>query len=43
VQLQRDFRNCPGGRAYNALLFRVFRLELWFALALCVAALLSRL
>lgn len=42
LQWLRDFRSCPGGRAYNALLFRVFRLELWFALALCVAALLSR-
>ena len=42
LQLQRDIRNCPGGSAYNALLFRVFRLELWFALALCMAALLSR-
>jgi 1,4-dihydroxy-2-naphthoate octaprenyltransferase len=43
LQLVRDIRACPGGRAYNALLFRVFRLELWFALALCVAALLTRL
>jgi 1,4-dihydroxy-2-naphthoate octaprenyltransferase len=43
MQLQQDFRNCPGGRAYNALLFRVFRLEMGFALALCAAALLTRL
>jgi 1,4-dihydroxy-2-naphthoate octaprenyltransferase len=43
LKLERDFRHCPGGRAYNALLFRVFRLELWFALALCAAALLTRL
>jgi 1,4-dihydroxy-2-naphthoate octaprenyltransferase len=42
LHLVRDIRNCPGGRAYNALLFRVFRLELWFALALCAAALLTR-
>ena len=39
----RDFRACAGGQAYNGLLFRVFRLELWFALALCAAALLTRL
>jgi 1,4-dihydroxy-2-naphthoate octaprenyltransferase len=43
LRLVRDIRTCPGGRAYNALLFRVFRLELWFALALCAAALLTRL
>jgi 1,4-dihydroxy-2-naphthoate octaprenyltransferase len=42
VVLHRDFRHCPGGLAYNAILFRVFRLELWFALALSLAAVLAR-
>jgi 1,4-dihydroxy-2-naphthoate octaprenyltransferase len=41
-QLQSDFRNCPPGLGFNAILFRVFRLELWFALLLTLAALLAR-
>jgi 1,4-dihydroxy-2-naphthoate octaprenyltransferase len=43
LQLQRDFGNCPPGLAFNAILFRVFRLELWFAFALTAAAVLTRL
>jgi 1,4-dihydroxy-2-naphthoate octaprenyltransferase len=38
----RDFRKCKPGLAYNAILFRVFRLEMWFALTLSGAAVLSR-
>jgi 1,4-dihydroxy-2-naphthoate octaprenyltransferase len=41
-RLQGDFRTCPPGLGFNALLFRVFRLELWFALALAAAAVLAR-
>ena len=41
-QLQRDFVHCPRGIAFNALLFRTFRLELWFAALLSAGALLGR-
>jgi 1,4-dihydroxy-2-naphthoate octaprenyltransferase len=41
VRLLRDFANCPPGVAYNAILFRTFRLELWFALLLSAGALLA--
>lgn len=42
ARLQHDFRHCPPGLGFNAILFRVFRLELWFALALSLAAVLAR-
>lgn len=42
-QLRRDFLQCPGGLAYNAILFRCFRLALGFALALSACALLGAL
>jgi 1,4-dihydroxy-2-naphthoate octaprenyltransferase len=38
VRLLRDFAHCPPGMAYNAILFRTFRLELWFALLLSAGA-----
>lgn len=41
LRLARDFKACPGGLAYNALLMRVFQLELWFAALLAFGALLS--
>jgi 1,4-dihydroxy-2-naphthoate octaprenyltransferase len=34
VRLWRDFAGCPPGVAFNAILFRTFRLELWFAMLL---------
>ncbi len=37
--LRRDFRACPRGLAFNAILFRTFRLELWFAALLSAGAL----
>lgn len=40
--LLNDFRQCPGGLAYNAILFRVFRLEFWFAALLATASILVR-
>ena len=42
-QLRRDFAHCPPGTAYNELLFRTFRLELWFAALLSAGALLGRM
>jgi len=42
AKLHRDFRNCQPGLAYNTILFQVFRLEGWFALALTTAAVLDR-
>jgi len=42
-QLRRDFLVCPRGTAFNAVLFRTFKLELWFAAALSAGALLGRL
>jgi 1,4-dihydroxy-2-naphthoate octaprenyltransferase len=39
--LHRDFARSPGGLAYNGILFRTFRLGLWFALLLSVSAVLS--
>jgi 1,4-dihydroxy-2-naphthoate octaprenyltransferase len=41
-QLHRDFCQCPEGIAFNAILFRVFRLELRFAFLLAGAAVFSR-
>jgi 1,4-dihydroxy-2-naphthoate octaprenyltransferase len=42
-QLRRDFLACPPGLAFNAVLFRTFKLELGFAAALSAGALLGRL
>lgn len=42
ITLRRDFACCPPGLAYNALLFRCFKLQLTFAAALAAAAVLSR-
>ena len=41
--LRRDFRRCAPGLAFNQILFRTFRLELWFAALLSAGALLGRL
>jgi 1,4-dihydroxy-2-naphthoate octaprenyltransferase len=41
-QLRQAFVHCPRGTAFNAVLFRTFRLELWFAALLSVGALLGR-
>ncbi len=42
LQLRRDFNRSPRGLAYNQLLFRTFRLELWFAALLSAGAVLVR-
>lgn len=42
LRLRRDFIHCPRGIAFNEVLFRTFRLELWFAALLSAAALLGR-
>jgi 1,4-dihydroxy-2-naphthoate octaprenyltransferase len=42
LQLRRDFAACPPGKAFNGILFRTFRLELWFAALLSAGALLAR-
>ena len=42
-QLRRDFIACPPGIAFNGLLFRTFRLELWFAALLSAGAVLGRM
>lgn len=41
--LRRDFVRCPPGLAFNAVLFRTFRLELMFAVLLAGGAVLGRL
>jgi 1,4-dihydroxy-2-naphthoate octaprenyltransferase len=41
-QLCRDFARCPPGTAFNGIVFRTFRLELWFAALLSAGALLGR-
>ena len=41
-QLRRDFVASPRGLAYNGILFRTFKLELWFATMLSAGAVLSR-
>lgn len=43
VQLRRAFLACPPGLAFNGVLFRTFRLELWFAALLALGAVASRL
>jgi 1,4-dihydroxy-2-naphthoate octaprenyltransferase len=42
LQLRRDFVTCPRGIAFNGLLFRTFRLELWFAALQSAGAVLAR-
>jgi len=42
LRLRSDFARCPPGVAYNEILFRTFRLELWFAALLSAGALLAR-
>ena len=41
-QLRRSFMTCPRGLAFNEVLFRTFRLELWFAALLSAGAVLGR-
>jgi 1,4-dihydroxy-2-naphthoate octaprenyltransferase len=41
VRLLRDFAHCPRGVVCNEVLFRTFRLELWFAVLLSAGALLA--
>jgi 1,4-dihydroxy-2-naphthoate octaprenyltransferase len=41
--LRRDFLRCPPGLAFNAVLFRTFRLELVYAVLLASGAVLDRL
>ena len=43
LRLRHDFAACAPGRAFNPVLFRTFRLELWFAALLAVGALAGRL
>ena len=42
LQLRTDFARCAPGTAFNEILFRTFRLELWFAALLSAGALLGR-
>jgi 1,4-dihydroxy-2-naphthoate octaprenyltransferase len=42
-QLRHSFNTCPRGVAFNAVLFRTFKLELWFAALLSTGALLGRI
>lgn len=43
LQLRRAFATCPPGTAFNQVLFRTFKLELWFAALLSAGALAGRL
>lgn len=43
LQLRRDFVACPRGTAFNDVLFRTFRLGLWFAALISAGALLGRM
>lgn len=43
LKLRLDFLKTPRGTAYNEVLFRTFRLELWFAALLSAGALLGRM
>ena len=43
LQLRHAFIVCPRGRAFNEVLFRTFRLELWFAALLSAGALLGHM
>lgn len=42
LDLRRRFARCPRGIAFNDVLFRTFRLELWFAALLSAGAVLAR-
>ena len=42
LRLRLDFNRSPPGLAFNEVLFRTFRLELWFAALLSAGALMSR-
>ena len=42
LQLRLAFIHCPRGIAFNQVLFRTFKLELWFAALLSAGALLER-
>jgi len=42
LQLRLDFSRCPRGIAFNQMLFRTFKLELWFAALLSAGALMER-
>ena len=42
LQLRLDFIHCPRGIAFNQMLFRTFKLELWFAALLSAGALMER-
>jgi len=42
LQLRLDFLGTPRGTAFNEVLFRTFRLELWFAALLSAGALFGR-
>jgi 1,4-dihydroxy-2-naphthoate octaprenyltransferase len=41
IKLYQDFLHCPGGEAFNAIVFRTFRIGLWFAGLLSVSALVA--
>jgi 1,4-dihydroxy-2-naphthoate octaprenyltransferase len=43
LQLRHSFLHCPRGTAFNEVLFRTFRLELWFAALLSAGALIGRM
>ena len=42
LDLRHRFLRCPPGTAFNDVLFRTFRLELWFAALLSAGAVLAR-
>jgi 1,4-dihydroxy-2-naphthoate octaprenyltransferase len=43
IRLRRAFIGCSPGVGFNSILFRTFRLELWFAALLSMGAVLARL
>jgi 1,4-dihydroxy-2-naphthoate octaprenyltransferase len=43
LDLRTAFNTCPRGTAFNEVLFRTFRLELWFAALLSAGALVRRM
>lgn len=42
VRLYKDFAGCPGGLAYNGVLFRTFRMGIGFATLLSISAVASK-
>jgi 1,4-dihydroxy-2-naphthoate octaprenyltransferase len=40
--LHKDFVCCPGGILYNGILFRTFRIGIWFAASLSISAIVSK-